>query len=144
MVEQFDNHWPHLTCRETLLFTAKSFQVADSSALPDIVDNIITKMGLDVCADVKCSGLSGGQKRRLSIGQALLKQPTVLFLDEPTTGLDAASAENIMREIVRVAKDERCVLVASTFAMPARISHLQQLLLCEQTHLHLHNSHPFN
>lgn len=113
VVEQYDNHWPLLTCRETLMFAAKAFEVSDRSAMPEIVDDIIRKMGLDVCADVKCATLSGGQKRRLSIGMALLKQPTVLFLDEPTTGLDAASAENIMKEIVRVAKDERLIIVCT-------------------------------
>lgn len=113
VVEQYDNHWPLLTCRETLMFAAKAFEVSERSAMSAIVEDIIHKMGLDVCADTKCSGLSGGQKRRLSIGMALLKQPTVLFLDEPTTGLDAASAEAIMKEIVRVAKDERLIIVCT-------------------------------
>jgi ABC-2 type transport system ATP-binding protein len=52
-----------------------------------IVDEVITKMGLNICANTRNARLSGGQARRLSIAMSLLKQPTVLFLDEPTTGL---------------------------------------------------------
>eukprot|EP00961_Rhodomonas_salina_P010024 134972-Rhodomonas_salina.5 len=58
-------------------------------------------MGLMICADTKCgsqfvTGLSGGQKRRLSLALSLIKNPLVLFLDEPTSGLDAAAAASIM------------------------------------------------
>jgi ABC-type multidrug transport system ATPase subunit len=70
-------------------------------------------MGLTVCGDTRNARLSGGQMRRLSLGIALLKQPTMLFLDEPTTGLDSAAAENIMQEIVRVAKEEKLIVLCS-------------------------------
>ncbi|CAB9505533.1 Putative white-brown complex homolog protein 30 [Seminavis robusta] len=113
VVKQHDKHWPYLTARESLLYAADLFEVADKSDIPAIVDDIIHKMGLDICADTRCARLSGGQARRLSIAMALLKQPTLLFLDEPTSGLDAAAAENIMKEIVRVAKDERIIIVCT-------------------------------
>ena len=108
VVPQHDVHWPYLTCRETMQAAAQLYQAPASE-----VDAIITKMGLDVCADVRNASLSGGQRRRLSIGLALLKQPTVLYLDEPTSGLDAAAATNIMEEIVRVAKDERLICICT-------------------------------
>ncbi|CAB9505534.1 Putative white-brown complex homolog protein 30 [Seminavis robusta] len=113
VVKQHDKHWPYLTCRETLQYAAELYQVADRSNIPAVVEETIQKMGLAVCADTRCARLSGGQARRLSIGMALLKQPTVLFLDEPTSGLDAAAADNIMQEIVRVAKDERLIIMCS-------------------------------
>ena len=81
VVKQQDKHWPFLTARETLTFAAELFEVADKKAdISQIVDGIIHKMGLDICADTRCARLSGGQARRLSIAVALLKQPTVLFL----------------------------------------------------------------
>lgn len=114
VVVQHDKHFPYLTCIETLRFAAELFDVADKGAdLARVVDEIVDKMGLRVCADTRNARLSGGQARRLSIGVALLKQPTLLFLDEPTTGLDAAAAENIMQEIVRVAKEERIIIVCT-------------------------------
>lgn len=87
VVKQHDKHWPYLTCRETLMFAAQLFEAApDKEGLSMIVDDVIRKMGLDICADTRCNRLSGGQARRLSIAMSLLKAPTLLFLDEPTTG----------------------------------------------------------
>jgi ABC-type multidrug transport system ATPase subunit len=138
VVKQHDKHWPYLTCRETLRYAAELYDVARAADLEPVLNEIIKKMGLTGCADTRNSDLSGGQKRRLSIGIALLKQPTLLFLDEPTsgmilfepfvffdeakplihalhllTGLDAASASNIMQEIVRVAKEERLIIMCT-------------------------------
>jgi ABC-type multidrug transport system ATPase subunit len=114
VVKQHDKHWPYLTCRETLMFAAELYDVAVNRAeMALVVDEILDKMGLKVCENTRNGSLSGGQRRRLSIGIALLKQPTMLFLDEPTSGLDAASASNIMREIVRVAKEERLIIICT-------------------------------
>ena len=79
VVKQHDAHWPYLTCRETLSYAAQLYH-SDGQELNARVDEILRKMGLEVCANTRNSSLSGGQRRRLSIGLALLKQPTVLFL----------------------------------------------------------------
>lgn len=113
VVVQHDKHWPYLTCHETLRYAAELFDVASPEDINLVVDEIIKKMGLDICRDTRNARLSGGQKRRLSIGIALLKQPTLLFLDEPTTGLDAAASENIMQEIVRVAREEHIIIMCT-------------------------------
>ena len=80
VMKQHDKHWAYLTCRETLYFCAALYAVAERNELPLVVDEIIEKMGLGVCADTRCSRLSGGQQRRLSIGIALLKQVCMIFL----------------------------------------------------------------
>lgn len=114
VVKQHDKHWPYLTCRETLMYAAELFQVGETRAeTTSLVDEVIQKMGLETCSDTRNARLSGGQQRRLSIGVALLKKPTVLFLDEPTSSLDSASAEAIMKEIVRVAKAENIIIVCT-------------------------------
>ena len=113
VVKQHDKHWPYLTCRETLRYAAELYDVAAKEDIDALVEEIVNKMGLQTCLDTRNSRLSGGQRRRLSIGIALLKQPTLLFLDEPTSGLDAAAASNIMQEIVRVARDERLIILCT-------------------------------
>jgi ABC-type multidrug transport system ATPase subunit len=77
VVVQQDKHFPFLTCRETLRFAAELYDVAAKNDLDAVADEIIDKMGLRVCADTRNARLSGGQARRLSIGIALLKQPTL-------------------------------------------------------------------
>lgn len=123
VVVQHDKHWPYLTLRETLRYCAELYDVADPADLDAVVQEIIVKMGLESCADTRNSSLSGGQRRRLSIGIALLKQPTLLFLDEPTSGLDAAAASNIMQEIVRVAKEERLVILCTIHQPSTKVCH---------------------
>jgi ABC-type multidrug transport system ATPase subunit len=113
VVVQHDEHWPYLSCRETLRYAAELYDVAAPADIDSVVNEIIAKMGLKICRDTRNARLSGGQRRRLSLGIALLKQPTLLFLDEPTSGLDAAAAENIMHEIVNVAKNERLIILCT-------------------------------
>ena len=84
------------------MFAAKAFEVSDSSAMPAIVDDVIRKMGLEVCAETRCSGLSGGQKRRVKcLEMAVGNAAWLTLLDEITNGLDSASALQIC-QVVKV------------------------------------------
>ncbi len=116
LVEQYDHHWPFLTTRETLDYAAALLLGPGNH--DGVVDAIIEKMGLVSCQDTKVGndfrpGLSGGQKRRLSIGIALLKKPAVILLDEPTSGLDASGAVAIVEELRALAKSEKIIIITS-------------------------------
>ena len=73
---------PQLTAREQVRFFADLFP----RALP--VDDVIDRVGLTESAKTSTRALSGGQKQRLAVALALINDPDLLFLDEPTTGLD--------------------------------------------------------
>ncbi|VFQ95549.1 unnamed protein product [Cuscuta campestris] len=88
-----------LTVRETITYSAQ-LRLPSSltrTEVAEVVENVITEMGLEECGDHLIGnwhlrGLSGGEKKRLSIALEMLTEPRMLFLDEPTSGLDSAAA----------------------------------------------------
>jgi ABC-2 type transport system ATP-binding protein len=77
-------------------------------------DELIERVGLADAADRKVGGYSGGMKRRLDLALALVHRPRVLFLDEPTTGLDPSSRADLWREVARLARDEGVTVFLTT------------------------------
>jgi len=107
IVNQIDYLATIFTCRETLLFAAKNC-ITSEKRITETIDELIESLGLKVCEHVRVGdernpGLSGGQKRRLSVCLALLKGPRCLFLDEPTSGLDTVSAFKTCQKIHEIA-----------------------------------------
>ena len=86
------------------------------------VEELIRILGLVECADTYIGntlirGISGGEKRRTSIGVELLTNPSIIFLDEPTTGLDSTTALNLMMFLNEVTKNGRTIV--STIHQPS-------------------------
>lgn len=81
---------PLLTARENLRLRGRLSRV-DGAALDDRIRDVSALIGVDEFLDRRYGVLSGGQRRRVDIARALLHEPAVLFLDEPTAGLDPAS-----------------------------------------------------
>jgi len=82
VVLQHSNMWPNLTVRETHAIFAGYYNA------PRDVDEVVALVGLQEKANARVKSLSGGQKRRLDLGIALVGDPDLVFLDEPTTGFD--------------------------------------------------------
>ncbi|KAL6985585.1 ABC transporter G member 14 [Sarracenia purpurea var. burkii] len=116
-VEQYDVLYPHLTVTETLLFTAL-LRLPSSLTKDDKVqhvERVITELGLTRCRDSMIGGplfrgISGGEKKRVSIGQEMLINPSLLLLDEPTSGLDSTTAQRILTTIKQLANGGRTVI----------------------------------
>ena len=77
-------------------------------------DQLIERVGLADAADRKVGGYSGGMKRRLDLALALVHRPRILFLDEPTTGLDPSSRADMWKEVAHLARDEGVTVFLTT------------------------------
>ncbi|MGW4274955.1 ATP-binding cassette domain-containing protein [Streptomyces seoulensis] len=99
-----------LTGRQNLRLFARLHRVADPAAR---ADELLERFGLTEAAGRCASTYSGGMRRRLDLAASLLRRPAVLFLDEPTTGLDPAS-RNRIREAVRELKERGTTVVLTT------------------------------
>src|SRR5881398_1397156 len=77
-------------------------------------DELLARVGLTEAADRKVGGYSGGMKRRLDLALALVHHPSILFLDEPTTGLDPQSRSALWEEVARLAHDEGMTVFLTT------------------------------
>ena len=101
-VPQDDLLIEELTVFDNLLFTAKlCFKNKDKKELVKLSQNLLEALGLSKAAPLKVGSplektISGGQRKRLNIGLELIREPSVLFVDEPTSGLSSSDSENIM------------------------------------------------
>jgi len=107
-----------LTVRETLAYAAELRLPPPTTAAErhQIVEDVILELGLKECAKTRIGnnihkGCSGGEKRRTSLGVQMLSNPSVLFLDEVTTGLDATSAFQLIRTLKMLSSKGRTVIV---------------------------------
>ncbi len=104
---------PHLTGREHTRLQASLHGLARGVAAVRGAE-LLERMGLSDAADRKVATYSGGMKRRLDLALALAHRPSVLFLDEPTTGLDPQSRAALWEELRRLAREEGVTVFLTT------------------------------
>jgi ABC-2 type transport system ATP-binding protein len=92
---------PRQTGRELLILQARLFGLGKAEA-GERAQELLALVELEDAADRRIKGYSGGMKRRLDLASALVHEPDVLFLDEPTTGLDPASRLTVWDEVRRI------------------------------------------
>jgi lipooligosaccharide transport system ATP-binding protein len=115
VVPQFDNLDPDFTCAENLLVFGRYFGMKDAdirAKIPQLLDFA----GLSSKADARLSTLSGGMKRRLTLARALVNDPDIIFLDEPTTGLDP-QARHLIWDRLKQLKSAGKTLILTTHFM---------------------------
>nr|XP_043608408.1 ABC transporter G family member 9-like [Erigeron canadensis] len=117
-VTQDDVLYPHLTVTETLVFTAllRLPNSLTSQEKTRHAEDVIRHLGLTRCKNSIIGGpllrgISGGERKRVSIGQEMLINPSLLFLDEPTSGLDSTTAQRIVSTLWELAKGGRTIVM---------------------------------
>jgi len=103
-----------LTVREHLEFFAR-FKRLPKKAAREAAHKVIADLNLEAETDRRVGALSGGQRRRILIGLALLGRPPLLVLDEPTTGLDPSSRRAVWRVIRRAVSDGASVILSTHY-----------------------------
>ncbi|MDC0765651.1 ABC transporter ATP-binding protein [Streptomyces sp. HD] len=103
----FENYalYPPLTVAENLAFGLKARRRADRGDVDRKVREIAERVDLTGILDARPAGLSSGQKQRVSLARALIREPDVLLLDEPLSHLDAAQRDTTRRELKRIQRD---------------------------------------
>jgi ABC-2 type transport system ATP-binding protein len=102
-----------LTGREHLMLQA-TLQGMPKADRTRRAQELLERVGLTEAADRRVGGYSGGMKRRLDLALALVHGPRILFLDEPTTGLDLQSRSALWEEVARLAKEEGMTVFLTT------------------------------
>jgi ABC-2 type transport system ATP-binding protein len=105
---------PELTAREHLDLHARLYHLDDRARR--VVEEL-ARVGLDAHADRPVRGFSGGMKRRLEIARGLLHRPRVLFLDEPTLGLDPRARSAVWSQLREIRREQRATLLLTTHSM---------------------------
>ncbi|XP_046664197.1 ATP-binding cassette sub-family G member 4-like [Homalodisca vitripennis] len=111
-IMQDDNLTPLLTVREVMLTAAelKLEQSMSRKAKFILVEDIIENVGLSSTINTRCNRLSGGQRKRLSVALELINNPPVMFLDEPTTGLDSMTTQQVVSLLQSLARGGRNII----------------------------------
>lgn len=113
-VGQSGGTWGEVTAREELMMQARLYELPKPTRKPRVAD-VIEAFDMADFADRKCKTYSGGQRRRLDIALGTVHSPTLLFLDEPTTGLDPQSRAHMWEEVRRLRKRGTSVFLTTHY-----------------------------
>ena len=114
IVSQFDSLDPDFSCAENLLVFGRYFGLRDADIQPRI-PKLLEFAALSSKAQARISELSGGMKRRLSLARALVNDPDLLLLDEPTTGLDPQARHLMWERLQQLVQQGKSILLTTHF-----------------------------
>ena len=119
VVPQFDNLDPDFSVAENLTVYGRYFGLGRAQIAPRI-PQLLEFAGLAGRSEAKIQTLSGGMKRRLTLARALVNDPRMLFMDEPTTGLDPQARHLIWERLRRLTQEGRTLLLTTHFMEEAQ------------------------
>jgi len=118
VVSQFDTLDPDFTCAENLLVFGRYFGLPDAT-IRSRIPQLLEFGALSHKADAKPGELSGGMKRRLSLARALISDPALLMLDEPTTGLDPHARHRMWELLQQLLQQGKSIFLTTHFMYEA-------------------------
>ncbi|KAL2538826.1 ABC transporter G family member 25 [Forsythia ovata] len=135
-VAQDDVLFPHLTVRETLVFCSL-LRLPNSMSKQEkisIAESVVRELGLRKCENTIIGnsfirGISGGERKRVSIGHEMLVNPSLLILDEPTSGLDSTAAFRLVETLAALAAEKGKTVVTSVHQPSSRVYQMFDLVL---------------
>jgi lipooligosaccharide transport system ATP-binding protein len=130
IIPQEDNFDAELSVFQNLLIYAKFYGLSKKQALPRI-KSVLEFIDLEAKKDSRIKELSGGMKRRLLIARALLNNPKLLILDEPTTGLDPQVRHHIWNKL-RILKKEGVTILLTTHYMEEAYQICDELIIMDK------------
>jgi ABC-2 type transport system ATP-binding protein len=113
-VAQGGSTWDESTAREELILQARLYGVSKATAASRAA-KVLESFQLAEYADRKCKTYSGGQRRRVDIALGIIHEPKVVFLDEPTTGLDPQSRAHMWDEVRRLREEGMTVFITTHY-----------------------------
>lgn len=114
VVTQFDSLDPDFTCAENLRVYGRYFALP-RQVIEERIPKLLEFSALQAKADARPGELSGGMKRRLSLGRALINDPDLLLLDEPTTGLDPQARHLMWERLQNLLQQGKSILLTTHF-----------------------------
>src|SRR6185436_11452010 len=134
VVPQENNLDPDLTVRKNLIIYASYFRIPKKEAAAR-AEELLEFIGMSDRGDAKIDHLSGGMKRRLMIARALLHNPRLLVLDEPTTGLDPQVRQEIWQKLEELRRVLGVTIVLSTHYMDEAEKLCERLVVMDHGHI---------
>lgn len=141
-IEQEVNFFPHMTVRETLDFRVelKLGSQLKKAERDDVVSNLMEMLGLTksentIVGNSRVRGLSGGERKRLSIACELISSPPIIILDEPTSGLDSYQAAQVVSFLKKLAETGKTVIAVIHQPSQEVFSMFDDLLLVSEGRL---------
>jgi len=123
VVPQFDNLDPDFTVEENLVVYGRYFRIPENR-IKERIPGLLEFAGLAGRGDSKITTLSGGMKRRLTLARALVNDPQLVFMDEPTTGLDPQARHLIWERLRRLTQEGKTLVLTTHFMEEAeRLCH---------------------
>lgn len=114
-VQQMEVQLSYLTVEESLMYTAR-LKLPSGTDHRAVVEAVMEELGILHCRNtrigdgIRIFGCSGGERKRVSIANELIINPSILFLDEPTTGLDSSISFNLVKTLISLAREGRTIM----------------------------------